>query len=489
MSAVRIVSACEGATAAPSRPCPSRAPRALRRRARIPSAAPSPRAARASLALAALSLLALVSLPACSHLPGQGRDAHRKASATVFELAMIPDTQNYVDYTHQRAEGFVFDASLLLLEQMKWIASRTAPRGGEIAFVAAVGDVWQHQTLPIDKDHADRGMGFVQNPVFAGHFDPTPKTQSIEIPKAIEAYEILAASGVPFGVAPGNHDYDAMWTSDQFPPNLKKPRNEITMNDVGILHVGGLDNFRSAFGDDKPFFEDKPWYVASFRGGANSAQLFRAGGYEFLHFALEMQADDEVVAWVESVLAKHPNRPTILSTHDYLDPRGERRANPIIDLDRVDPEHHNGAEELFRKLIAKNDQIFLVLCGHHHGQSFRVDANEQGHEVYQMLADYQDRGQAGLDSGQPLDPFLRGPTGIGDGWLRILRFETGGVAPRIEVRTYSTHYRELSSEIDQYAAWYREHEQPDMSDEEFLAAEEFTVPLVDFRERFGPPSR
>ena len=25
-------------------------------------------------------------------------------------------------------------------------------------------------------------------------------------------------------------------------------------------------------------------------------------------------------------------------------------------------------------------------------------------------------------------------------------------------------------------------------DEAFLAAEEFTIPLVDFRERFGPPS-
>ncbi|MEZ4332244.1 MAG: serine/threonine protein phosphatase [Myxococcota bacterium] len=448
-----------------------------------PKSSPRP---SASAALGLLAVFALIGLPGCGGLRGQGAD--RDPSATVFEIAMIPDTQNYVDYTHQREAGFVFDASLLLIEQMEWIASRTAPRGGEIAFVAAVGDVWQHQSRPIDEEHADRGMGSVPNPVFAGHFEPTPKTQSFEIPKAIEAYEILAATGVPFGVAPGNHDYDAMWTSDRFPPDLNKPRNEITMDDIGVLHVGGLDNFRSAFGDDKPFFAGKPWYVASFRGGANSAQVFRAGGYAFLHFALEMQADDEVVAWVESVLAQHPNRPTILSTHDFLDPRSQRRANPLVDLDRVDPEHHNSAEELFRKLIVKHDQIFLVLCGHHHGQGFRVDPNEAGHEVYQMLADYQDRGQVGLDSGQPLDPFLRGPTGLGDGWLRILRFETGGVAPRIEVRTYSTHYRELSSEIDQYATWYRAHEQPDMSEEAFLAAEEFTIPLVDFRERFGPPS-
>ena len=69
----------------------------------------------------------------------------------------------------------------------------------------------------------------------------------------------------------------------------------------------------------------------------------------------------------------------------------------------------------------------------------------------------------------------------------MLRFETGGVAPRIDVRTYSTHYRELSSELEHYVAWYRSHEQPKMTDAEFLDAEEFTIPLVDFRERVGPP--
>ena len=443
--------------------------------------------------LALLAVLALASLQACSHAHGQpGSDpgaGQRKQSQTIFEIAMIPDTQNYVDYSHQRAEGFVFDASNLLMEQMRWVASHGRGRGGKIAFVAAVGDVWQHQSLPIDKAHADRGMGYVKNPMFAGHFDPTPKTRSVEIPKAIDAYQILADAELPFGVAPGNHDYDAMWTSDKFPPNSKKPPSELTFSveDIGMLHVGGLDNFRSAFGDDKPFFKGKPWYVASFHGGASSAQLFSAGGYEFLHFALEMQAGDEIVAWVESVMAKYPGRPTILSTHDYLDPEGRRNPNPIIDLDRVDPDEHNSADELFAKLIAKNDQIFLVLCGHQHGQSFRVDLNEKGHEVYQMLADYQDRGQSGLDSGQPIDPFLRGPTGIGDGWLRMLRFETGGVAPRIDVRTYSTHYRDLSSELEHYADWYRSHEQPRMSDAEFLAAEEFTIPLVDFRDRFGAP--
>ncbi|MFK7895459.1 MAG: serine/threonine protein phosphatase [Myxococcota bacterium] len=448
-----------------------------------------------------LALLVALSSAGCSHqavhdaLHADAASSASSASSALgassapFQIAMIPDTQNYTDYTHQEAEGFVFDASEMFIAQMDWIAARSRTNGGDIAFVASVGDVWQHQSEAMDPAHAARGAKRIENPLFAGHFDPTPKVLEVEIPKAIEGYERIAAAGMPFGVAPGNHDYDAMWNDARFPPNMDKPRNELTwsVEDIGMLHVGGLNNFRSAFGDDRPFFKDKSWYVASHHGGTSSAQIFVAGGYHFLHFALEMQAGDEVVAWVESVMAEYPGFPTILSTHDYLNPRGERGPNPIIDLARVDPEEHNDADALFRKLIVPNDQIFLVLCGHHHGQATRIDENAAGHAVIQMLADYQDRGQAGLDAGQPRDRLFRRPVGLGDGWFRLLEFDLASAEPKLNVRTYSTHYNALSSELGTYAEWYKAHEQPKMSDAEFLATEEFTISLDDFRERFGPP--
>jgi len=102
-------------------------------------------------------------------------------------------------------------------------------------------------------------------------------------------------------------------------------------------------------------------------------------------------------------------------------------------------------------------------------------------------ARHRDRGQVGLDAGQPLDRFARGPVGLGDGWLRLLEFNLAAATPWVVVRTYSTHYRKLSSELATYAGWYREHEQPEMSDDEFLAEEAFELELVDFRERFGVP--
>ena len=399
-----------------------------------------------------------------------------------FTIAVIPDTQNYVDYSHQQSEGFAIDASELFLAQMRDIAARK-----DVAFVAAVGDVWQHATLRIDPEHAERGFEAIPNPFFDSSVYPTPRTRDTEIPKAVEGYRILAAAGIPFGVAPGNHDYDAMWSQAGFPPDLQmEPRTlRMSPDDLGMLHIGGLDNFRSVFGNEGEFFRDKKWYVDSYRGGANSAQLFRAGGYEFLHITLEMSPDDGVLQWATTVLELYPGLPTILTTHDYLDGKGRRRANPIIDLPRVDPQHHNTAEEVFAKLIEPNDQVFLVLCGHHHGQSHRIDVNDRGHEVYQILADYQDRGQAGLDGGQP--PGRRGPVGIGDGWYRLMHFDLQSEPPRVEVRTWSSHYRSWARDHEHYADWYREHEQPELDDAAFVAEDSFELVLRDFRERFGPP--
>ena len=428
-------------------------------------------------------IVTLWSLAACTAPPSVTSIDQTKP----FTIAVIPDTQNSVDYRHQRAAGFAIDSSELLLQQMHYIVASSEAQGGDIAFVAAVGDVWQHQTKVMDQDHIDRGFKTVANPYFTAEIEVTDKTFEIEIPKAIEAYSLLDKANIPFGVAPGNHDYDSMWSAAEFPPNLKKSPRELSMTaeDLGLLHIGGLDNFRSAFSHDSEFFKDKPWYVDSFNGGANSAQIFSGGGYQFLHIAFEMQPADDVLAWATTVIDKHPGLPTIISTHDYLNTQGERLANPIVDLNRLDPEQHNSAAEMWEKFISQQDQIFLVLCGHQHGQSMRVDNNVKGNKVYQLLADYQDRGQAGLDNGQPLNPRRGTPFAIGDGWFRLMTFDLASERPTITVKTYSSYYKTLSGDLDTYAKWYRKHEQPMMTDPEFYAADDFIISLSDFNQRFS----
>lgn len=391
---------------------------------------------------------------------------------TSFSIAVIPDTQNYVDYRHQRTEGFALDGQELFIAQMQDIARRD-----EVVFVAAVGDVWQHSSVNVDPEHEARGKGEIDNPMLVNK--PTPKTWDVEIPGAIEGYRILAASGKPFGVAPGNHDYDAFWSIRGFPPRTGKQPFDRLNGDAGVIHVGGLNNFRAVFGEDSEFFAGKPWYVDSFRGGANAAQVFEAGGYRFLHITLEMSAGDPVLRWASSVIEAHPGYPTIITTHDYLNARGERRSVPIIDLAMGDPDHHNSAETIWRELISAYDQVFMVLCGHHYGQSVRIDANRYGNPVYQVLADFQARGQAGVDAGAPTD---KGVVGLGDGWYRLMHFDLA--AETVTVETWSSHYRSLSDDMPYYADWYRDLEQPDMSEEEFYAADAFTLDLSGFRKRF-----
>lgn len=446
-----------------------------------------------------MTLVAFI-LSGCSYFSELSEDALTKAGQqsqqeisskavnnTRFTLAVIPDTQNYMDYTHQKAAGFGFDASELFIQQMQYIADKSMANGGDIAFVASVGDVWQHQTKQTDPEHEARGVFSTPNPIVEQMVKVTPETLTVEIPKAIEGYTILSDAGLPFGVAPGNHDYDSMWTAAKFPPNLDKPMNELTMTpeDIGVLHVGGLDNFRSVFGDDKPFFKDKPWYVDSYKGGANSAQIFTAGGYTFLHITLEMQAGDDVVDWAKSVMTKYLGLPTIFTTHDYLSVEGKRWGNPILDFSSADPDHHNDAQQMWDKLYGQHAQIFMVLCGHQHGQSHRVDSNIDGGLVYQVLADYQDRAQVSIDSSQGHNQVTRKPEQIGDGWFRLMQFDLNKQRPIITVKTYSTHYKNFSSEQENYAAWYKRHEQPELSDEDFLKADDFVLELTDFHERFG----
>jgi len=395
------------------------------------------------------------------------QDVAGTEKSSTFSIVVIPDTQNYIDYTHQKNKGFAVNGRDIFLAQMKDIAKRGKANNGNLVFVTSVGDVWQHQTLDIDPGHKERGFSIDRDPRLKGLIEVTSKTIDIEIPIAIEGYKILENAQIPFGVVPGNHDYDAAWFEN---PNQ--------------AHIGGLTNYLSVFAANGAFFKDREWYIDSFKNGTNSAQKFKVGNYTFLHFSLEMQAGDDVLEWVQSVISANANLPTILSTHDYLNAKGERKPDPGMDLAQADPSKHNSAEQLWEKIIFNNDQIFLVLSGHQLGQATRVDLNSKGHKVYQLMANYQARGQIGIDAGQGLEKSGQA-TGLGDGWYRVLEFHLDARIPELRVSTYSSHYKHYSRNFPMYANLYKGREQPDLSDSQFLAQDDFKILLTGFRARFS----
>lgn len=390
-----------------------------------------------------------------------------------FTIAVVPDTQNYVDYTHQRAAGFPFDARDLFFEQMAYLAANVESAGGDIAFVTAVGDLWQHQTQWIDPAHEARGSKREPNAFWDPIVAPTLKTLTEEIPTVLEGYRMIAGK-VPFSVVPGNHDFDATWTSVR-----QSSSAGLDVSNAGTLHVGGLYNFINAFSEESEFFRNQAWYVGSHDHGADSAQLFTAGGYRFLHIGLQFDPPDASMAWAASMLRQHPGVPTIVTTHNYLDVNGGREPHVIVDNHVADP-LANTPEMVWDELISRHDQIFMVLCGHRQ-QARSVDRNQHGHSVHQLMSNYQGRGQtataAGLDDVQ-----------IGDGWLRLMTFDLGARTPTVRVRTYSTRYKKFSRDVAEYAAWYKARESPHLSDADFHAGDDFAIELTDFRERFGAPS-
>lgn len=289
-------------------------------------------------------------------------------------------------------------------------------------------DVWQHQTLAIDPPHEKRGFKRVPNPYMDAHFGPTDKVRTVEMPMAHKGYQLLKGK-VPFSVVPGYHDHDAMWTVEA-PVRANQPGTDVPRS-IGVLHAGGTSNFTSVFGADSEFFKDRDWYVGSFSNGASNAQIFEAGSYRFLHIGLQFDAPNGALAWAADMIRRHAGLPTIISTHDYLDTKGRRQPNPVIDNAAIDPED-NSPQMVWDKFISQHDQIFMVLCGHQHAQAFRSDYNRFGHRVYQILSDYQSRNQTYKDAGGKAEHL----PGVGDGWMRLMIFDMAAETPTISVKTY-----------------------------------------------------
>lgn len=179
-----------------------------------------------------------------------------------FTLAVLPDTQNYVDdlltYSHFTA-------------QTQWIADHiqleSNPRN--IQFVSHLGDVVSHANDPNQWLRADAAMDTLDNVV-------------------------------KYSVLPGNHDYEAT--------NFKNT---------------GTSSYLAHFGPQR--FESYSWFGGADESGNNTYQLFSAGGYDFLHLSLEWRPSENLpirdvapLEWAQSVLDAHQNIPVILSTHAYL---------------------------------------------------------------------------------------------------------------------------------------------------------------------------
>jgi len=178
---------------------------------------------------------------------------------------------------------------------------------------------------------------------------------------------------VAYGMGPGNHDQPTTLYNEYFPYTR---------------------------------YETQPWYGGHYQDlNDNNYQLFSGGGLDFVIVHLEFCPPTGAVAWADGVLKAHPGRIGIMTTHGYLNGSAQRSVNGCTNT-----------QYLWDGLAAPNPNLHFMLSGHVHTESRRTDT-ANGHPVFQMLADYQDRANGG------------------DGWLRILRFVPA--EDKVHVQTYS----------------------------------------------------
>ncbi len=153
-----------------------------------------------------------------------------------------------------------------------------------------------------------------------------------------------------------------------------------------------------------------------------------------------MEPPQSVIDWAQHAIDTHPGLPVIMTTHEWLvptdsgsapQPRSNGHETFFPGSDHLPP------DAVWDRLIRTNPRIFLVLCGHNYtpavngvsqGENLRIDRNDAGYPVYQILQDYQGN-TVGRD-GQP------GSANGGAGWLRFLSFDT--TRRKIHAFTYST---------------------------------------------------
>ena len=240
-------------------------------------------------------------------------------------------------------------------------------------------DIFTAQTQWIVDEAVDRNIVFVTHEGdLVQHWDSTT-----EWDRADTSMSLLDGI-VPYGMAPGNHDLPTTLFNEHFPFER---------------------------------YEDETWYGGHFEDSNDSSfQLVSAGGLDFIILHLEFCPGAEIIAWADTVLESFPNRIGILTTHGFLDENGNRSVHSCA-----------STQYIWDDLVVPNPNVYFVLSGHVHAEYARNDV-ANGHEVHQLLADYQSR-----------------PNG-GNGWLRIMRFSPE--EDRVYIETYSPYLDEYETDWD-----------------------------------------
>ena len=205
----------------------------------------------------------------------------------------------------------------------------------------------------------------------------------------------LRAYGIPWGGAPGNHDFG-------------------TGGGTGTTAL-----FNQYMGTAR--FTGRSYYGGNYgTTNNNNYELFSASGLDFivLHLEYDTTPDQVVLDWADALLKAYPNRRAIVTSHWVVN-----TGNPATFSAQGQAIYNN---------LKDNPNLFLMLCGHVNGEGRRSDAF-QGRTVHSLLQDYQDI------------------TNGGNGFLRIYTFSPANNT--INVESYSPTLNRAVQASDSVPSW------------------------------------
>lgn len=235
--------------------------------------------------------------------------------------------------------------------------------------------------------------------------DVTNRNSANEWKNAVAAMSQLDGQ-VPYFMVPGNHDYSANGACKD--------------RECGFSSAFPVETFK-----EQPTFGGV--YDREPNRTENSYHLFSAGGRDFLSLCLEFGPRHDVMRWANEVVGQHRKRAVILTTHAYIyydSSRYDWKTNGT--KQNWNPHSYGVAkstnddvcdgEELWNGLVSKHENFILTLNGHVLGDGLgrMVSRTPAQRDVHQILVNYQMR-----------------PKG-GDGWLRLLEFQTDGKTVRVQ---------------------------------------------------------
>ena len=201
------------------------------------------------------------------------------------------------------------------------------------------------------------------------------------------------ADGIPYGLNVGNHD--------QTPIGGGSSASTAKYNEYfGFSRIQGRAYYGGHYGSDND----------------NHYELYSAGGMDFILINLEYDTtpEQDVLDWADALLNTYGNRRAIVVSH-YL-----------IETDNsISPNAFGSQGQQIYDNLKDNSNLFLMLCGHNHGEGRRSDIFN-GNTINTLLSDYQSY-----------------PNG-GNGYLRIMEFRPG--ENKIYISTYSPSLDQFESD-------------------------------------------